>query len=142
MSDTSNIIFRVPSGGNLVVAAPIGESLMSVAIRNNVPGIEAECGGGCICATYDVHCDEISTGKLRQPSADEDEMRDTTASERRSASRRSYGRSQANRSRNSDRHALCGRYVRFPRRDGCRSQLRHLNLISKRRPRHAEPEKE
>ncbi len=33
MSDTINIIFRVPSGGNLVVATPIGESLMSVAIR-------------------------------------------------------------------------------------------------------------
>jgi len=39
---------------------------MEAAIRNLVPGIEAECGGACACATCHVHVDDKwmdATGK-------------------------------------------------------------------------------
>jgi 2Fe-2S ferredoxin len=33
------------------VEAEIGSTVMETAIKNNIPGIEAECGGACACAT-------------------------------------------------------------------------------------------
>lgn len=35
--------------------AESGISLMDVAVRNNLPGIAADCGGACSCATCVVH---------------------------------------------------------------------------------------
>jgi 2Fe-2S ferredoxin len=42
-------------GNEHVVDVPVGMSVMKGAIRNNVPGIDAECGGFCSCATCHVH---------------------------------------------------------------------------------------
>lgn len=36
------------------VEAPSGTSLMQAAVDNGVPGIDADCGGGCACATCHV----------------------------------------------------------------------------------------
>jgi 2Fe-2S ferredoxin len=44
-------------GTRLVVDVPSGLSVMEGAIDNNVPGIEAECGGACSCATCHVYVD-------------------------------------------------------------------------------------
>ncbi len=41
-------------GASHVVEVPVGQSVMQGAIRNDVPGIEADCGGACSCAT--CHC--------------------------------------------------------------------------------------
>ena len=38
--------------------AEVGRSLMEVARENGVPGILADCGGGCACATCHVYVDE------------------------------------------------------------------------------------
>lgn len=35
-----------------------GQSLMELAIANNVNGIDADCGGQCSCATCHVYVDE------------------------------------------------------------------------------------
>jgi 2Fe-2S ferredoxin len=46
------------SGTARTVEAENGATVMETAIRNNIPGIEAECGGACACATGLVFVDE------------------------------------------------------------------------------------
>jgi len=36
------------------VDVPAGGSVMEAAVSNNVPGIDADCGGACACATCHV----------------------------------------------------------------------------------------
>ena len=38
-----------------VVDVPVGLSLMEGAVQNGVPGIDADCGGNCACATCHVY---------------------------------------------------------------------------------------
>jgi 2Fe-2S ferredoxin len=48
------------------VDVDVGASVMEGAIHNDVPGIEAECGGCCSCATCHVYVDSkwiAATGK-------------------------------------------------------------------------------
>lgn len=44
-------------GTSHAVDVPAGWSVMEGAINNNIPGIEAECGGACSCATCHVYVD-------------------------------------------------------------------------------------
>lgn len=45
-------------GTERVVEVKPGMSVMEGAIRNEVPGIDADCGGACACATCHVYVDE------------------------------------------------------------------------------------
>jgi 2Fe-2S ferredoxin len=45
------------NGTEHVVEVPSGRSVMEGAKKNNVPGIDADCGGGCSCATCHVFVD-------------------------------------------------------------------------------------
>ncbi|WP_338279385.1 2Fe-2S iron-sulfur cluster-binding protein [Sinorhizobium sp. KGO-5] len=56
-------------------AAP-GTTLMENAVRNSVPGIEAECGGACACATCHVYVDEEWKGRVGPPNDIEKDMLD------------------------------------------------------------------
>ena len=40
------------------VDVPLGKSVMRGAVDNNIPGIDAECGGECACATCHVYVDD------------------------------------------------------------------------------------
>lgn len=53
-----------------------GSTVMENAIKNSVPGIEAECGGACACATCHVYVDEAWTAKVGQPDVMEEDMLD------------------------------------------------------------------
>lgn len=56
------------------VEAPIGKSLMQAAIENGVPGIDADCGGGCACGTCHVYIDPARLGSVGQADASENGM--------------------------------------------------------------------
>ncbi|MGY6709242.1 MAG: 2Fe-2S iron-sulfur cluster-binding protein [Rhizobiaceae bacterium] len=86
MADAIAIIFESADGHRHEIEARQGASLMEAAIMNNVPGIEAECGGSCICATCHVYCDQIAD-IVGMPSEEEDAMLELAAAERRDASR-------------------------------------------------------
>ncbi len=53
-----------------------GLSVMEGAIKNNIPGIDADCGGACACATCHVYVDEAWTAKTGAASAMEESMLD------------------------------------------------------------------
>jgi len=58
------------------IDAENGSTVMENAIRNGVPGIEAECGGACACATCHVYVDEAFMEIVGQPEAMEEDMLD------------------------------------------------------------------
>ena len=63
-------------GKKHTVDAPLGTTVMENAIKNGVPGIVAECGGACSCATCHVHVDEAWKDKVGPPSPMEEDMLD------------------------------------------------------------------
>ena len=48
------VTFIEHDGTAHIVTATIGKTLMEAAVDNNVPGIDADCGGACACATCHV----------------------------------------------------------------------------------------
>ena len=54
-----------------------GLSVMEGAIQNNIPGIDADCGGSCACATCHVYVDENWYDKLPEKDNAEEDMLDT-----------------------------------------------------------------
>ncbi|WP_292882683.1 2Fe-2S iron-sulfur cluster-binding protein [Nisaea sp.] len=87
MGEKISVTFVKPDGTQETVEAETGESVMQAAVFNDVEGIEAECGGSCVCATCHVYLDE--EGMKLAPPAQEDElaMLDDAAAERRETSR-------------------------------------------------------
>jgi 2Fe-2S ferredoxin len=51
----ANITYIGADGTRYEVEAENGSTVMENAVRNGVPGIEAECGGACACATCHVY---------------------------------------------------------------------------------------
>jgi ferredoxin, 2Fe-2S len=58
------------------VEGEIGSTVMETAIKNNVPGIEAECGGACACATCHVYVEQDWRSVVGGPSPMEEDMLD------------------------------------------------------------------
>jgi 2Fe-2S ferredoxin len=69
------------------VEADIGNSAMRAAFAHGLDGIVAECGGSAVCATCHVYVDEAWLAKLKPVGADEDDLLEGTASERKPNSR-------------------------------------------------------
>ena len=49
------------------IEVPVGTSVMQGAVDNNVPGIDADCGGECACATCHVYVDAAWLDKTGLP---------------------------------------------------------------------------
>ena len=64
------------NGTEHVVDAKPGMTVMEGAVKNMVPGIDAECGGACACATCHVYIDEAWTEKVGKPEEMEEDMLD------------------------------------------------------------------
>ena len=60
------IIFIDHAGERLEVEAKNGASIMEVAVQNMVPGIDADCGGACACATCHVYVAEGFLSKIKE----------------------------------------------------------------------------
>src|SRR5688572_30259599 len=58
------------------IEADVGATVMETAIQNDVPGIEAEYGGACACATCHVYVDETWQEKTGEASPMEKDMLD------------------------------------------------------------------
>ena len=53
-----------------------GLTVMEGAVQNNIPGIDADCGGSCACATCHVYVDEKWFKKLANKESAEEDMLD------------------------------------------------------------------
>jgi 2Fe-2S ferredoxin len=71
-----NITFIQPDGSQQTVQATPGNTVMEAAKLHNVPGIEAECGGACACATCHVYVDAAWRDKVGKAAAMEEDMLD------------------------------------------------------------------
>ena len=60
------------SGNIMSVEVESGLSVMEGALQNNVPGIDADCGGSMACATCHVYVEEKWLDKI--PQAEEAEV--------------------------------------------------------------------
>ena len=58
------------------VEAEEGSTVMENAVRNGIPGIEAECGGACACATCHVYVAEEWREAVGEPEPMEEDMLD------------------------------------------------------------------
>ena len=61
-------------GTETAVEIKPGLSVMEGAIKNNIPGIDADCGGACACATCHVYVDEAFQAETGRASAMEESM--------------------------------------------------------------------
>ena len=66
------ITYKDKSGNSKTLEVENGLSVMEGAIQNNVPGIDADCGGSMACATCHVYVEEKWLDKL--PKAEEGEV--------------------------------------------------------------------
>ena len=64
------------NGKSYVIDVPNGLSVMEGAVQNNVPGIDADCGGSMACATCHVYVKEEWFNKLPQKEEGEEDMLD------------------------------------------------------------------
>lgn len=71
-----NITYIEFDGTRHVVAGETGATVMSTAIDNGVPGIDADCGGECSCATCHVMVAEEWMAVVGQPDDMEESMLD------------------------------------------------------------------
>ena len=64
------------NGKTHIQEVPNGLTVMEGAVQNNIPGIDADCGGSCACATCHVYVDEKWFNKLPNKEDAEEDMLD------------------------------------------------------------------
>ena len=72
----TKLTFIQKDGTRQEVEGQNGMTVMEAAVKNMVPGIDADCGGACACATCHVYVDENFAAETGRPSAMEESMLD------------------------------------------------------------------
>ena len=72
----ARITYILHDGTEHIVEAEPGMTVMEAAVKNSIPGIAAECGGACACATCHVYVDEAWREKVGAPTPMEEDMLD------------------------------------------------------------------
>ena len=72
----AKITFVNADGTARMVDAETGSTAMEAAIRNDIAGIDAECGGACACATCHVYVDDAWIEKTGKAQPMEEDMLD------------------------------------------------------------------
>jgi len=70
------IIYIEHDGTEHTVDVDVGTSIMEGAVSNSIPGIDADCGGGCACATCMVFIEDEWKDKMSSMSDEEESMLD------------------------------------------------------------------
>ncbi len=72
----TKIIFNTHDNKTHTIDVQNGLTVMEGAIQNDIPGIDADCGGGMACATCHVYVDDFWFEKLPQKDDGEEDMLD------------------------------------------------------------------
>ena len=72
----AKITFIEHNGNRHEVEAAQGMSVMEAAVKNMVPGIDADCGGACACATCHVYVEANWLEAVGERSEMEEDMLD------------------------------------------------------------------
>jgi 2Fe-2S ferredoxin len=68
------ITYLLPGGAEKIIDVPSGMSIMDGSVRNNLPGIMAECGGSCSCATCHVRVNAVTRALFGDPAPEEADL--------------------------------------------------------------------
>lgn len=68
------IIYVAHTGEKYSFEAAVGQTVMDVAVKNNLPGIVAECCGACACATCHVYVGAVWLDVVARKSSMENSM--------------------------------------------------------------------
>ena len=72
----SEITYIEHNGKSHTVKVPKELTVMEGAVQNNIPGIDADCGGSCACATCHVYVDSAWFNKIPKVQDEEQDMLD------------------------------------------------------------------
>ena len=64
------------NGKSHTIEVANGLTIMEGAVQNNIPGIDADCGGSCACATCHIYINEEWFSKLPKSEEAEQDMLD------------------------------------------------------------------
>jgi len=70
------ITYISSAGETRTVDTSVGMTVMRTAVANAIPGIDADCGGSCACATCHVYVDPAWIDKLKPAESAESDMLD------------------------------------------------------------------
>ena len=72
----AKITYITNDNKNHTIEVQNGLTVMEGAVQNDIPGIDADCGGGMACATCHVYVKEDWFSKLPEKAEGEDDMLD------------------------------------------------------------------
>ena len=70
------ITYKDFQGNSKTIEVENGLTVMEGAIQNNIPGIDADCGGSMACATCHVYVEEKWLNKIEKAEEAEEDMID------------------------------------------------------------------